>query len=628
MRPLTRAADAGRSCACEALESRRLLSAGEIDRTFGVDGTVVADNLVGNWNLITPLPGGKFLVAGGFDTNSDANTDVFIARYSAKGVLDATFGKQGLLHHDFGGYDTPTSLLVRPDGRIVIGFRDFFNNGPMGTAQLLANGSALDKSFGGGDGIVDGFVASALQPDGKLLGFDVATLERRSTTGALDASFGKNGSLDLIQTTPIQNFDEPFQSPEPPILSLALERDGTIIVAASARLDGEPADSYLNGVVLRLTSAGKLDTSFGTKGLFVQRPRFDSAAATLPTITPDGHILVSAGQSLIELDSKGLQNAKFPAPIFFDSIIDVKARADGRIILSVGLFEGPIYQLLPGGEIDIRFNAGRGAVGGQAIALVKGAILATAESSVSVTRIQDGDSNAPIQFFRDGSTVVYYGTDKADTITQSRTLTEFSCTINGTTMKFLRTKVKHVFVYAGGGNDVVKLDARRCGIFVDAGSGDDDVRILAGNTADLEGGSGNDFLSAAGVDGTFTGGAYIRGGAGNDHIIGTKYSDNLGGDSGNDTLEGGDVHDLLAGGKGDDLLIGGAGGDSLRGGPGNDTLDGGSGFDEFRGDQGDDLYLARDGNHEGIFDDIGHNRAQIDNGKVKDEVGGTITVIP
>jgi Ca2+-binding RTX toxin-like protein len=43
------------------------------------------------------------------------------------------------------------------------------------------------------------------------------------------------------------------------------------------------------------------------------------------------------------------------------------------------------------------------------------------------------------------------------------------------------------------------------------------------------------------------------------------------------TLDGGDGNDVLSAGDGNDTLLGGAGDDVLIGGPGIDTLDGGSG---------------------------------------------------
>jgi Ca2+-binding RTX toxin-like protein len=72
----------------------------------------------------------------------------------------------------------------------------------------------------------------------------------------------------------------------------------------------------------------------------------------------------------------------------------------------------------------------------------------------------------------------------------------------------------------------------------------------------------------------------LRGGAGNDELIGGSGSDSLLGNAGNDRLVGRAGADSLMGGEGDDRLVGGSGNDLLRGGPGNDELIGGSGAND------------------------------------------------
>ncbi len=62
----------------------------------------------------------------------------------------------------------------------------------------------------------------------------------------------------------------------------------------------------------------------------------------------------------------------------------------------------------------------------------------------------------------------------------------------------------------------------------------------------------------------------LRGGPGNDLLVGGGGKDSIDGGSGNDVLEGG---------KGDDEVNGGPGNDIVRGGPGADKLSGGGGFD-------------------------------------------------
>ena len=73
----------------------------------------------------------------------------------------------------------------------------------------------------------------------------------------------------------------------------------------------------------------------------------------------------------------------------------------------------------------------------------------------------------------------------------------------------------------------------------------------------------------------------LRGGNGNDRLMGQDGDDTLYGNSGADQLHGGNGNDELFGGAGNDQLFGGAGNDRLRGNDGNDTLVGGAGADRF-----------------------------------------------
>jgi Ca2+-binding RTX toxin-like protein len=74
----------------------------------------------------------------------------------------------------------------------------------------------------------------------------------------------------------------------------------------------------------------------------------------------------------------------------------------------------------------------------------------------------------------------------------------------------------------------------------------------------------------------------MRGGAGDDTLIGSSAADKLVGGGGDDRLIGSRGDDQLYGGPGDDLLVGGPGDDLLNGGSGTDTLSGGSGNDLVR----------------------------------------------
>lgn len=133
------------------------------------------------------------------------------------------------------------------------------------------------------------------------------------------------------------------------------------------------------------------------------------------------------------------------------------------------------------------------------------------------------------------------------------------------------------------------------------------VRGLSGMSVDLAaaeveetwGGAFDDMFDGSDVTGDSL---LLRGGAGDDHLIGGALNDKLYGGDDDDLLEGGGSNDYLKGENGDDTLSGGAGNDRLRGGSGNDLLDGGLGKDDLTGDGGADIFANTAG--DGITDNI------------------------
>ena len=113
---------------------------------------------------------------------------------------------------------------------------------------------------------------------------------------------------------------------------------------------------------------------------------------------------------------------------------------------------------------------------------------------------------------------------------------------NGTTQSFSAAAVSQIQIRTRGGNDVVI------------------VGLNVTTPAVIDGGAGNDLLTAGGGD------SVLLGGTGNDILVGGP---------GNNVLVGGDGNDILIGAGGRNLMIGGKGSDSLTGGSGEDILIGG-----------------------------------------------------
>ena len=145
-------------------------------------------------------------------------------------------------------------------------------------------------------------------------------------------------------------------------------------------------------------------------------------------------------------------------------------------------------------------------------------------------------------------------------------------------------------VRGGAGNDTIIGDSANNNFrgnfgsdLLDGGAGFDSAEYTFNTSAqaisvNLLEGRANDGLG--GTD-TLISIEEVRGGAGNDTIIGDGESNVLHGNAGNDHLDGGEGDDTIIGSDGDDLLLGGAGNDLylLAGAAGEITIDGMSGND-------------------------------------------------
>ena len=202
------------------------------------------------------LPNGKLLV-GGHSGPETGNMQV--ARLHANGSLDKSFGTGGIATADFGGDDFANAMARQPNGRILIAglSRPTFTSdrSTAVVARLRANG-ALDPDFSG-DGRV-GLGAGSLvdvlvQPDGKIVVAGRPVGDDFMTVTRLNT----NGSID-------QGFGGAGRAMidigpwDDLIGGVALDADGRIVVVGSVQGNGFG--------VARLNPDGSPDTTFGNAG--------------------------------------------------------------------------------------------------------------------------------------------------------------------------------------------------------------------------------------------------------------------------------------------------------------------------------------------------------------------------
>lgn len=281
---------------------QRFLGDGTPDPSFGSAGATVIklSNSDDNAKALDFQSDGKIVIAGGAGQPGSYET-IALARVTAAGVADTSFGTKGYVLVDFGLPSHAHSVVVQSDGKILVTGESYTSGdgGMVVVARVLSNGT-LDTGFGVDGKVVQTFGSAAnghalvLQTDGKLLIGGYATIEatakpgflvaRFLANGTLDTSFGSNGSSTISVGTG-NNYCH----------AMMLQGDGKIVLTGSA----VTATNY-DFVLVRFNSDGSLDTGFGTSGVvttnFASSPRPSIEETAGGAIQSDGKI-VAGGYS-------------------------------------------------------------------------------------------------------------------------------------------------------------------------------------------------------------------------------------------------------------------------------------------------------------------------------------------
>ena len=191
---------------------------GTFDQSFGTNGIALADfsTAADTPARLLVAPDGKILVAGSagttlspFDSPS-SNYNVFgVARFTADGVLDDTFG---------GG-----------DGMATVDFTTGAFSGGCGATAITLVGNRI---------VVAGVASQQNAPK-------AVALARLNDDGTFDAHFGAGGRVLTIDSCTVSD--------------LMADADGSVLVAES--------DARGAALVARYTRGGQLDAGFGTDGV-------------------------------------------------------------------------------------------------------------------------------------------------------------------------------------------------------------------------------------------------------------------------------------------------------------------------------------------------------------------------
>ena len=261
------------------------------------------------------------ILIGGWFTYFDGTSRNRIARLNFNGSLDTGFDPGS------GANGVVTSLILQPDGRILIGgsFTSFDGTTRNHIARLNGDGS-VDTGFNPGSGTNSPVTALAIQPDGKILIGGLFTsvngvarnhIARLNANGSLDTTFdpgtGTNGEVYAI------------------VVRTSTLNDKILLAGNFTAFNGT-----LRNRIVRLNANGSLDTAFNPG---------DGANATIETMAllANGKIFLGGAfttfnsvvrNHIARLNYDGsLDMTFFPGAGTNDDVTALAVQPDGRILL-------------------------------------------------------------------------------------------------------------------------------------------------------------------------------------------------------------------------------------------------------------------------------------------------------
>ncbi|HEX2618454.1 MAG TPA: delta-60 repeat domain-containing protein, partial [Flavobacteriales bacterium] len=235
---------------------------GSLDASFGIGGRVI-DNATAfgadDARAVAVQTDGRVLVAG--TSGSEDAQDFIVARYLANGTPDPDFGSAGqVLTSISAGNDIACALAVQPDGRIVAAGYTYRPEGLSFAMVRYETDGTLDDQFG-----LNGFVVTALNDGVTMQALAIALQgDRIILAGGGIAGFA------MVRYTSAGDIDDTFGTDGLATCSftagndlangIAFQQDGRIILAGYSSGN---ADSI---AVARFSSEGVLDAGFGTNG--------------------------------------------------------------------------------------------------------------------------------------------------------------------------------------------------------------------------------------------------------------------------------------------------------------------------------------------------------------------------
>ena len=357
----------GRIAPVESLEKRTLLSAGDLDLSFGGDGRVTTDVPGATFDRGRPIAlqsDGKILQAGWYQVaGPGGDLNFSVVRFTPQGLVDTTFGNNGRVVIDFDGRgDIVNAMAVAPDGKIVLaGSSSFPYTDPLApdtdvaVARLNPDGS-LDTTFDG-DGkarinygtVPAGTTTSSdfawnmtLDAAGKIIlagnsnviSPSTFALSRLNLDGSLDTTFGGGDGIAVVPLAPAEGGAAIGAT----AYAVTTDADGRIVAAGS----GGTVANNAGFVVARYNPDGTLDPGFDADGFTLTQVRTSGDFAGGVAVAPDGKIIAGGYTTGVTGSTTDVAAARY--------------NTDGSIDTAFGGAGTGIAILVSGGRSEYAFN--------------------------------------------------------------------------------------------------------------------------------------------------------------------------------------------------------------------------------------------------------------------------------
>ena len=359
----------------------RYNSDGTLDTGFGTSGVATLSSSY-TMRGIALQSDGKIVAVGG------DGSDFVVARFGINGTLDSGFGSSGIVTTDTGasGNDAASAVAIQSDGKIVVvGLSNYNGSSDYGFEIVRYSGSngALDGTFGTGGKVrttlnQGAFAkAVAIQSDGTIVVAGYTATDVSHSIYAMARYTTSGGLIGSVVTTDIagQNMDIAN--------AVVIQSDGKIVVGGWSE-NGSHAG--VAGIV-RYSSTGSLDGTFGTSGIKTLDMGTDNWIFQFSSlaIQSDGMILGSAyvstgynyASSLVRLTTAGALDTSFGSggkaiKSFSDQVsggFGIALQSNGKILQAVAMNSGDpdynsgfgLYRFTTAGAVDTTIEGSAGA---------------------------------------------------------------------------------------------------------------------------------------------------------------------------------------------------------------------------------------------------------------------------